>query len=248
MSGHSHYATIKRQKEAKDAAKGKIFSKMARAITIAAKTGGGADPSANYKLRMTIEAAKSANMPKSNIERALSKASGGESLDEVTYEGFGPAGIAVMVDVATDNRNRSAQEIKNIFERGGGSMSGPGSVAFNFESVGLIVVGKKGSVDEQILKMIDVGAEDVEETDSGIEIYTKPDALSSVSEKIKSDGYDVLSVELYQRPKNKVSLTDERNAKKALDMLEKFEEHEDVQKVYSNLDIPQNVLENMVSN
>src|SRR4030065_2949100 len=157
MSGHSHYSTIKRQKEANDAAKGKVFSKMARAIAIAIKAGGGADPAQNYKLRIAIEQAKASNVPKSNIDRIPSRAQEEVSYDEVSYEGYGPEGIPVIVESATDNKNRTSQEIKNIFERSGGSLAGPGSVSFNFEPKALIVVGKGGDVDSKMLKSIVFG-------------------------------------------------------------------------------------------
>jgi YebC/PmpR family DNA-binding regulatory protein len=249
MSGHSHYATIKRQKEAKDAVRGKVFSKMARAISIAVKTGGGPDLNANYKLRMAIDSAKSVNMPKENIERAISKASSeGEGLVEVTYEGFGPDGVAIMVDVATDNRNRTAQEMKNILERVGGSMGGPGSVAFNFENKGLIVVEKKTDVEKQMLELIDAGAEDVEESDNAVEVYTKPEELKAVSQNLKEKGQNVISVELYQKPKNKVVIDNEQKAAKVMDFLDKLEEHDDVQKVYANIDIPTDILEKISGN
>ena len=149
MSGHSHYATIKRKKDSTDAVKGMIFSKHSKAIQVAIKTGGSPDPDTNAKLRFTIDQAKSDNMPKANIDRILAKASEAGNLDEVTYEGYGANGIAVIVNTATDNRNRTSQEIKNIFERGGGSLAGPGAVSFNFESKGLIVLEKKSDVDEQ---------------------------------------------------------------------------------------------------
>lgn len=243
MSGHSHYATIKHQKGLKDAQKGKLFSKFARAITIAAKTGGGGDPSSNYKLRMAIDTARASNMPKDNIERAISKAaSGGESLEEVVYEGFGPDGIAVIVEAATDNRNRTAQEIKNIFERGGGNLGGPGSVAFNFDQKGLIVVAKSGDADEQTLSLIDAGADDVEETDEGIEVYVVPDKLSEKSKAIESLGYQIISSELIMKPKMYVEVSDAAKAQKLLSFIDKFDESEDVQKVFSNFDIPDAVL------
>src|SRR5258708_23459947 len=171
MSGHSHYATTHRQKELKDADKDQIFSKLARAITIAAKTGGGPDPDSNYKLRITIDKARAASMPKENIDRAISKAEGGGDLDEVMYEGFGPSGVAVLVEVATDNRNRTNSEIKNLFEKNGGKMGSPGSVSFNFAPKGLLLVEKSCNIDEELLKLIDLGAEDVVEKDDVIEVF-----------------------------------------------------------------------------
>lgn len=244
MSGHSHYATIKRQKEVKDAQKGKIFSKLVRAISIAARSG--TDPETNYKLRVAIEAAKRANMPKENIEKAIKQAEmKSNELEEITYEGFGPGGIAVLVEVATDNRNRTVQEIKNIFERGGGSLTGPGSTSFNFETKGLILVKKNGNVQDQILKLIDMGVEDVEEVSDAIEVYVGLEDLSSVKDRLENNGFQVLSFEVTKKPKNVQPITDPQVAEKALRLLERLEEHDDVQRVYTNLDIEEGLLKNI---
>lgn len=245
MSGHSHYATIKRQKGLKDAVKGKVFSKMSRAISLAVKAGGGVtDPDANYKLRMAVDAARAANMPKENIDRAISRAGGdGTSLEEITYEGFAPGGVGVIVEAATDNRNRTSQEIKNILEKGGGSMAGPGSVSFNFESKGLILVKKGESPDEQILSLIDLGADDVEETSDSIEVYVNPDKLTDVKNKIQEMSYQVISVELTKRPKNLLTIESQGDAQRIIKLLDNLEESEDVQKVYANLDMPQDIIE-----
>jgi YebC/PmpR family DNA-binding regulatory protein len=243
MSGHSKWSTIKIKKEATDIAKGKLFSKLSRAISIAVKTGGGSDPDANSKLRMAIDTARAANMPKSNIERAIERASKeGEFVEEVEYEGYGPSGISVIVEAATDNRNRTGQEIKNIFERGGGSLAGPGAVSYNFDSKGLLVIDKPKDVEESMLKLIDLGAEDVEEESDAIEIYVPAAKLHEVSENLKSQGFVVKSASIVSRPKTLSSISDETKAKKALDFLDNLEEHDDVQKVFTNLDIPDEVL------
>lgn len=243
MSGHSHFATIKRQKESKDAAKGKVFSKLARAISIAVRSGGGPDPDANYKLRMAIEAARNSNMPKENIERAISKASGSENaLQEVIYEGFGPYGVSVVVEVATDNRNRTAQEIKNIFERGGGSLGGPGSVSFNFEPKGFILIKKEDNVQDQMLKLIDLGVEEMEETDDAIEVYVPPNKLRETVETIKKSFLGVESSELILKPKNFQTIDDPQKVTKVLAFLNLLQEHDDVQKVFANLEVPDEVL------
>jgi YebC/PmpR family DNA-binding regulatory protein len=242
MSGHSHYATIKRQKEVKDAARGNLFSKLARAITIAAKAGGGPDPNSNFKLRVVMDAARAANMPKENIERAISKASGPETLEEVTYEGYGPSGIAVVVEAATDNRNRTGQEIKNIFERGGGSLAGPGAVSFNFEQKGLLLVEKKEDPQAQMLSMIDLGVEDVEETTDAIEVYVATDKLAEARQKLIEAGLNVTSAELYLKPKNLQPVTDPKEASRVLSFLDSLEQQADVQKVNANVDIPDNVV------
>jgi len=236
MSGHSHFATIKRQKEANDAKKGKIFSKMAREISIAVKAGG-PDPDSNYKLRIIIDKARSYNMPKSNIERAISSGAGGEALDEILYEGFGPGGIGVIVKVATDNKNRTAQEMKNIFERVGGSLAGPGAVSFNFENKGFLLVEKKVNSEEQIMQLIDLGIEDVEETDDGIEVYVSPERISELRKSIEGKSFIVKESELYMKPKSYLKL-EGNDAKKALEFLDTLDEHDDVQAVYSNLDVP----------
>ncbi len=244
MSGHSHYATIHRQKEIKDAARGSIFSKLARAITIAVKSGGGPDPDSNFKLRVEMDRAHAANMPKDNIERAIARATEAEgaSLEEVTYEGFGPGGIAVIVEATTDNRNRTSQEIKNLFERGGGSLAGPGAVSFNFEPKGLLLVAKSDNPEEQILKLIDLGAEDVEETTDGVEIYVAPNKLSEVRKNLEDAGFTPTTTELIQKPKNLLTVSDSTGAAKALNFLNTLNEHDDVQKVYANLDIPDEVV------
>lgn len=242
MSGHSHYATIHRQKEIKDAQKGKAFSKLAREISIAVKAGGGPDPETNYKLRVAVERARGSNMPKENIERAISKGAGGEALEQVSYEGFGPGGVGIIVEVATDNRNRTAQEIKNIFEKGGGNLAGKGAVAFNFEPKGAVVVRKKENSEEQMLSLIDLGVEDMEEEEDVIEAYAEPERLSEVKDMLIKKGFEVESVELIQRPKTYTSLNDKDMAKRTLSLLEKFEEHDDVQKVFSNLDVAEEIL------
>ena len=235
MSGHSHFATIKRQKGLNDAKKGKVFSKMARDIAIAVKAAG-PDPDSNYKLRLVIDKARSYNMPKVNIERAISSGVGGEALEEITYEGFGPGGIGVIVKAATDNKNRTSQEMKNAFERVGGSLAGPGSVSFNFENKGFILVEKNSNPEEQTLKLIDLGIEDIEETTDGIEVYVSPEKLSEIRKKIEELGFIIKETELYMRPKTYQSLED-NNTKKALDFLDSLDDLDDVQSVYSNLDV-----------
>ncbi len=237
MSGHSHWATTRRTKEVKDVARGKIFSRLGRAISIAAKSG--TDLESNAKLRVAVEAARAVNMPKSNIERAIEHGARRDvRLEEVTYEGFGPGGIGVIVEVATDNRNRTGQEIKNVFERAGGNMAGPGSVSFNFEQKGLIVVDKAPKTDEEILSLIDLGVEDVEEQEDALEVYVVPSEVGITREKIERLGYKVKSVELTRKPKNYFFLSDRETAKKSLALLESLEEHEDVLKVFTNFDIP----------
>ena len=243
MSGHSHYSTIKRTKEAKDAVKGRIFSRHAKAIAIAVKEGGSSDPTINAKLRDAINQAKSDNLPKSNIERLLNKAGEMGDLQEATYEGFAPGGIAVMVKVVTDNKNRTAQEIKNLFERVGGSLASPGAVSFNFKLKGLVVVKKEKNTDDQILKLIDLGAEDVEDTGSDIEVYVGPTKVGKTKEKIEKDGFEIVSFSQIQKPKNKVDITNPDVVNKVLMFLETLENHDDVQSVSANLNISPELIE-----
>lgn len=241
MSGHSHYATIKRQKGANDAAKGNLFSKLARSIMIAAK--GGADPDMNFKLRFEIDKAREASMPKENIDRAIAKATTeAANLEVIMYEGFGPAGISVMVEVASDNKNRTAQEMKNVFEKGGGNLAGPGAVSFNFESKGFMLAKKNEDPEAQMLTLIDAGVEDVVETDDGIEVYTAPEKLGETHKALVAKGFEISLAELQMKPKNLQEVSDPASAGKALKFLDSLEELEDVQKVYSNLDIPDEVM------
>jgi YebC/PmpR family DNA-binding regulatory protein len=244
MSGHSKWQTIRRKKEAEDIKRGKLFSKLSRAISVAVKTGGGNDPETNYKLRIAIDKAKEANMPKENIERAISKGSGeGEGLVETTYEGFGPEGIGVMVEVATDNRNRTSQEIKGIFERGGGNLAGPGAVSFNFQPRGLLLVKGGKKKEKLILDLIDLGVEDVDEENGLVEAYTSPSKLHGLKEEIEKKGYKVSSTEVVQKPKSLHPIEDKKKAEKLISFLESLEDHDDVQKVFANADISQDILE-----
>jgi len=243
MSGHSHWATIKRQKEAADQQRGKIFSKLSRAIAIAAREG--ADPETNFKLRLAIEKAKEYNLPKENILRAIRRGSGqeeGEKWEEITFEGYGPEGIGVIVETVTDNRNRTTAEIKNIFERGGGSLAGPGAVSYLFRRMGLITVKKEENPDEQILRLIDLGVEDVEEATDAIEVYTSPEDLKDIEEKIRSSGFEVKSAEITMKPVTPSVINDPPKAQKVLKFMDALENHDDVQKVYANFDIPNEIL------
>ncbi len=237
MSGHSKWSTIKRQKETKDQARGKIFSKLAKSIVVAVKAGGSSNPETNYKLRMAIETARAANMPKDNIERAISRAaSEPANIEEITYEGFGPGGIGIIVEVATDNRNRTGQEIKNIFEKQRGSFA-PGALAHNFEPKGFLLVEKKSPIDEQILALIDLGVEGVEEGEDGIEIYTSPQELFDKKNLIEKQGFKVLESSLTKKPKTFVLIKDPQTSQRVEALLHGLEEHEDVENVYTNADL-----------
>lgn len=234
MSGHSHFATIKRQKAANDAVKGNLFSKMARGIMLAAK--GGADPDMNFKLRVEIDKARDAGMPKENIERAITKATTeAANLEEIAYEGFGPNGLNVVVEVATNNKNRTAQEMKNLFEKFGGSMGGPGAVMFNFDNKGFLFVKKTGNAEEEMLKLIDAGVDDINETEDGIEVYVAPEHLGETRKKLQALGFEVVETELQLKPKNTMAIETPEQEEKIMKFLDAFEENEDVQKVFTNL-------------
>lgn len=234
MSGHSKWSTIKRQKESTDAKRGQLFSKLARAITLAAKAGG-TDPSGNLRLKIAVEQARASNMPKENIERAIERGKGAEAggLQEIMYEGYGPGGVAVIVEVATDNRNRTAQEIKNIFERFGGSLAGPGSVSFQFEQKGLILVEKGDNSERTTLSLIDLGAPDLEETEGGIEIYVLPSELGLWKQKIEDAGFKVSSAELIYKQRSYMEVAPDHHAQ-VLSLLETLDDRDDVQAVFSN--------------
>src|SRR3989344_567071 len=196
MSGHSKWSTIKRQKGAADIRRGQAFTKLANAIIVAVRDGGGiADPSSNFKLRLAIDAARSANMPKDNIERAIERAAGrqGGAVEEVVYEGFGPGGFAVVVDAVTDNKQRTVSEVKNVFEKHGGRLGTPGVAAYQFQQKGLITISKnEKTIDDIFLLAADCGAEDIEETGAEVFIYTKTEDLKSVSDELIEQGLSIV--------------------------------------------------------
>ena len=242
MSGHSKWSTIKRQKEATDKKKGATFTKLSRAITIAIRqSGGDASPESNFRLRLAIEKARAANMPKENITRAIERASGnrgGEGLEEITYEGYGPSGVGIIVQVATDNKQRTGQEIRNIFDRSGGSLASPGSVSYNFDPFGQLIVTSIKPQEKAILELIDLGVEDVEITASGIEVFVQPAHLSATREKIAAAGYNIIETENILHPKATIAITDGHEAKKVIQLLETLEQQDDVQQVFTNADLP----------
>lgn len=243
MSGHSKWSTIKRKKEATDAVRGKLFSKLTRAIMIAVKTGGGVNPEVNYKLKTAIDAARSSNMPKGNIERALKKAESSGDILEVVYEALGPENVNIIIEAATDNKNRTFQEIRTILDRGGGHMASPGAVLYNFEKRGEISIKKSSSGEKQMLKLIDLGIEDIEETSDSIDIYTDPKLLSGVVKRIKDDGFEILSYELTLKPKALIPVNNISKAQKIINLLDKIEDQDDVQKVFVNADISDDILD-----
>jgi YebC/PmpR family DNA-binding regulatory protein len=247
MSGHSKWATIKRAKGANDAKRGQLFTKLSSAITIAIKQGGGsADPDSNFRLRLAIEAARSANMPKDNIDRAIQRASGkqAETLEEATYEGFGPGGFSVVVEAFTDNKLRTVSEVKNIFNKSGGNMGAQGSVMYQFEKKGVITVAKNGmSLDDIFLVAADNGVDDIEEAGDEVLLYTKPDEVTKIKDTVSEGGLDIKTFELTFRPVVNNPITDKASAEKALSFIDKLESLDDVQKVYANFDIPDELIE-----
>jgi len=244
MSGHSKWSTIKRQKGANDAKRGALFTKVAREISVAARQGGG-DPDANYRLRLAIEKARSVNMPADNIKRTVDKATGGgdaEQYEEIVYEGYGPGGVALLVEAATDNRNRTAAEVRSIFTKAGGQLAGSGAVAWQFEPRGLIAVTRDGQdADEVALAAIDAGAEDVDTEDPElIEVYTTPSDLEAVRKALEAAGVAIESAESTMIAKQTVEL-DSAKARQALRLVELLEDLEDVQRVTANFEIPEDV-------
>ena len=244
MSGHSKWSTIKRAKGITDAKRGALFTKVAREISVAARQGGG-DPDANYRLRLAIEKARAVNMPADNIKRTIDKATGAGEVDqyeEIVYEGYGPGGIAVLVETQTDNKNRTAADVRSMFTKSGGQLAGSGAVAWQFEPRGLISVPRAGlDADEVALAAIDAGADDVytEDPDT-IEIYTSPGDLQAVRQALESAGIAVESAESAMIAKQTVEL-DSHKARQALRLVELLEDLADVQRVTANFDIPEDV-------
>ena len=239
MSGHSKWATIKRAKGAADLKRGLTFTKISNAITVAVKAGGGiADPNSNFKLRLAIEAARAANMPKDNIERATQKAlgKGAGEMSEVTYEGFAPEGICVIIEAATDNTLRTTSEIKSIFNKEGGSFGQPGSVAYQFVQKGRIVIDKNGKTMDELFEIaVESGAEDIEDVQNKAIITTTYSDLSSVRERLLAKGITPEEVEAIRKPLNPITISDPEKLQKIVHFLDKLESLDDVQKVYSNL-------------
>jgi YebC/PmpR family DNA-binding regulatory protein len=244
MSGHSKWSSIKRQKGVNDAKRGAVFTRVSREIMVAARSGGG-DPDGNFRLRLAIEKARSVNMPMDNIKRAIERATGageGEQFEEIVYEGYGPGGVAVLVEAATDNRNRTAADVRSIFTKAGGQLAGAGAVAWQFEPRGLIAVGSNGKdADEVALAAIDAGAEDVDTSDSErVEVYTAPGDLERVRQALDDAGVPIESAENAMVAKSTVEV-DANRARQNLRMIEALEDLEDVQRVTANFDIPEDV-------
>ena len=247
MSGHSKWSSIKHKKGAADAKRGKLFSKLSRAIIVAAKEGGG-DPSGNLALQNAIEKAKSYSMPKDNIDRAIAKGAGTDAdaaaFETVVYEGYGPGGVAVIVEVLTDNRNRTASDVRHTFAMNDGNLGGSGAVSWLFERRGVVIVDAEGvDEDELTLAAAEGGAEDVELDGSSYQVTCAPEQLAAVREAVEAAGFSVDAAELTMVTKTTVEVADENEAKKILRLIDQLEDNDDVQDVYANFDIPERVLE-----
>jgi len=243
MSGHSKWSTIKRKKGAEDAKRGRIFTRLARDITLAARNSG--DPDSNSSLRMAIDKARAANMPKDNIDRAIKRGTGeltGGQLEEVTYEGYGPHGVALLVKCLTDNRNRTLADIRRVFNRTSGSLAEAGAVTWMFEPRGLITIEREGmDPDEIFMTAVEAGAEDIEVSEDFVEIYTQAGDLHMVSTTLEEQGLEIEDADLSMIARNLMSL-DERDTLQVLHLIEALDELDDVDQVYSNLDIPEEIL------
>lgn len=256
MSGHSKWSTIKRQKGAADIKRGMTFTKIANAITIATKMSGSPDPGANPRLRLALEQARAANMPNTNVQRAIDRGLGklpGQSLEEVTFEGFGPGKVAFLIEGVIDNKARTLQEIKNLFEKAGGSLAGQGSVLYMFDRVGEIKIrGRGGREDEEMLELIDLGAEDVEEFEEPFDstqgktrkylVYVNGQKLNAMSNKLTQVGFTIESQDLVFKPNTLMEIKDQDMAQKVVEFSQKLEELDGVQKVYANFDIDKDLI------
>jgi len=236
MSGHSKWSTIKRQKGTKDAARGAVFTKLGNAIAVAARSG--SDPDTNFTLRLAIDKAKTANMPMANIQRSIDRGNGklgGEQIQEVMYEGYGPGGVAIMVECATDNINRTLPEVRLAFTKHGGNMAEKGAVAFQFARKGAIRV--KSSEDEILLQALEAGAQDIQEEGEESIVYTNPTELAKVRDGLKSAGLEIIDAELTYTPNNIVTITDKETAGKLIRLMDALDELDDVSETYTNFDI-----------
>jgi YebC/PmpR family DNA-binding regulatory protein len=245
MSGHSKWSSIKHKKAAADAKRGQMFTKLARAITVAAREGGG-DPDSNYTLAAAIEKARSFSMPKDNIQRAIDRGTGGGDggeIERATYEGYGPAGVAVLVEALTDNRNRTSAEVRHAFDKHGGSLGEPGSVAWQFESKGVIMVDGGRYSEEDLIAAIDAGAEDVIADGDSLKVVSAAEDLAHVRTALADAGVEVGSAELAMEPKAVVEVSDEADARAVMRLMDTLDDHDDVDSVHANFDIPEAVIE-----
>jgi YebC/PmpR family DNA-binding regulatory protein len=244
MSGHSKWSSIKHKKGAADAKRGKLFTKLARAITVAAREGGG-DPDSNPTLATAVQKARDSSMPKDNIARAIGRGTGegddAEAIERVIFEGYGPGGAAILVEALTDNRNRTSAEVRHAFTRHGGSLGEPGSVAYVFEKRGVVVLDGTRYGEDDVLAAIDAGADDVTEDGDLLKIVSEPSQLSAVREALEGDGVEIQSADVTMEPKNLVEVPEDE-AGKLLRLLESLDDQDDVNEVHANFDIPEEVL------
>jgi YebC/PmpR family DNA-binding regulatory protein len=244
MSGHSKWSQIKRQKGANDAKRGAVFTKIGREISIAAREGGG-DPDANFRLRLVMDKARAVNMPADNIKRAIEKATGGagaEQYEEIVYEGYGPGGVAILIETATDNKNRTAADVRAMFAKNGGSLAGAGSVAWQFEPRGVVAVARNGrNADDIALEAIDLGADDVDTESDPLEVLTDPAHLEKLRRELEATGLKIESSEVTMAPKTPIDV-DEHVARQNLRLIDALEELDDVQRVTANFNLPADVL------
>jgi YebC/PmpR family DNA-binding regulatory protein len=250
MSGHSKWSSIKHKKAATDARRGQLFTKLARAISVAAREGGG-DPDSNFTLAAAIEKAKGYSMPKDNIQRAIDRGTGAggdaEQIERVVYEGYGPGGAAVLVDTLTDNRNRTGAEVRNIFDKAGGSLGEPGSVAWQFEKKGVVLVDGDRFSEDDLMPAIDAGAEDVIPEDDMLKVTTAPADLAAVRAALEGGGVDIQSAELAREPTAVVEIAAESEARALVRLIEALDDHDDVESVHANFDIPEALLEQVAA-
>ncbi|HEY6760312.1 MAG TPA: YebC/PmpR family DNA-binding transcriptional regulator [Baekduia sp.] len=249
MAGHSKWAGIKHKKAIVDARRGKLFTKLARGITVAAKEGGG-DPEGNPSLALAIQKAKDASMPKDNIERAIAKGTGAgadiDALENVMYEGYGPGGVALLIEAVTDNRNRTGADVRHLLSKGGGSLGEPGSVAYNFDTKGVVAVDGERYTEDDLMVAIDAGAEDISLDDDVYEIVTEPADLTAVRRALDAAEIEIQNAEVIQRPKALVPV-DEDTAAKLLRLIDNLEDNDDVDAVHANFDVDAEVLERLMA-
>ena len=249
MAGHSKWASIKHKKKAVDAKRGALFTKLTRAITVAAREGGG-DPEGNPSLALAVQKARDASMPKDNIERAIAKGTGADAdadaYEAVLYEGYGPGGVAILVEALTDNRNRTGSEVRHAFTKAGGNLGEPGSVAWTFEKKGEIVVDGSRYSEDELLAAIDAGAEDVALDGDVWEIVTAPGDVTAVREALAGEGIELESAELVQRPTTRIPVEEDRVGS-LMRLIEALEDHDDVQAVHANFDVDSDVLERVAA-
>ena len=249
MSGHSKWASIKHKKAATDARRGQLFTKLARAISVAAREGGG-DPESNFTLSAAIQKARDYSMPKDSIQRAIDRGTGagadGETIERVLYEGYGPSGVAVLVEALTDNRNRTSADLRHTFDKNSGSLGEPGSVAWVFEKRGVVMVDADRYTEDDLIPAIDAGAEDVAREGDSLKVVSAAEDLAAVRRALEAAGVDIESAQLTMEPKNVVEVG-ETDARAVMRLMEALDDHDDVEAVHANFDIPADVLEEIAA-